>query len=74
MFEDFLKPQNCVERVYIASIRVSLLFIKQSDQRSELKCVLFYFLLLFIHFHLLKILLSIYKIDKYNILKYFFNC
>ena len=79
---DLLKPSNKRKitsdeiggKTELKKVRNVFFFIKQSDPRSELKCVLFYFLLLFIHFHLLKILLSIYKIDKYNRLKYFFNC
>ena len=70
---DLLKPSNKRKitsdeiggKTELKKVRNVFFFIKQSDQRSELKCVLCYFLLLFIHFHLLKILLSIYKIDKY---------
>ena len=80
---DLLKPSNKRKitsdeiggKTELKKVSNVFFFIKQSDPGSELKCVLFfYFLLLFIHFHLLKILLSIYKIDKYNMLKYFFNC
>ena len=67
---DLLKPSNKRKitsdeiggKTELKKVRNVFFFIKQ---RSELKCVVFYFLLLFIHFHLLKILLSIYKIDKY---------
>ena len=70
---DLLKPSNKRKitsdeiggKTELKKVRNVFFFIKQSDPGSELKCVLFYFLLLFIHFHLLKILLSIYKIDKY---------
>ena len=79
---DLLKPSNKRKitsdeiggKTELKKVSNVFFFIKQSDPGSELKCVLFHFLLLFILFHLLKILLSIYKIDKYNRLKYFFNC
>ena len=62
---DLLKPSNKRKitsdeiggKTELKKVSNVFFFIKQSDQRSELKCVLFYFLLLFIHFHLLKSLI-----------------
>ena len=69
---DLLKPSNKRKitsdeiggKTELKKVRNVFFFIKQSDQRSELECVLFYFLFSFIHFHLLKILSTIYNIYK----------